>query len=207
MDFKKVPPNPDQSRRYAIYGDVLACFLFLQEWEPSVVSFGMGEGKRPVTEDDPAVDASAPVISKLASGEYVWTTCVTGLPKSKRGKNRLDACAREAREQGARHQIFTYDDGRANHQRLENVVTLNSMLHRVPGDRYDCRVELAAIRDALKLRPTTTLEYLQAAEGVSVAKMQGSVAALLHSGDLETVKGLDRETFSLVSELRWSKLS
>ena len=96
-------------------------------------------------------------------------------------------------------------EGRAHATRLENFVFLNPMLQRVPPERYDCRFELKAIDDALKRNTTTTLEFLQGCEGISIPKMQGCVASLLHSGDLEPVKGLDRERFSLISELRWTK--
>jgi hypothetical protein len=205
IDFKKMPLNPEQSRRYAIYGDLLACFLILQEWNPDVKHFGMAEGRHPVSEDDPAVDASAVVISHLASGEVVWTTCVNGMPKSTRGKERLTADKRNAEAAGATHQIFTYEDGRSNATLLENFVFLNPMLHRVPSERYDCRFELNEIISTLKRNETTTLGFLQTGKSASsIARMQGTVARLIHSGDLETVQGLGQKRFSLISELRWS---
>jgi hypothetical protein len=210
IDFAKEPLDPEQSRRYAVYGDLLACFLILQEWDPAVVAFGMGEGKHPVTNLDPAVDASAQVESRLNTGARVKTTCIEELPTSRNGKQRLAAREREAEESGCLHRVFTYNDGIANRIKLENAVFLNPMLHRVPGERFDCRYELRVIHDALDVRyattddrKTTTLGYLQAAGGVSIARMQGTVARLLHSGDLETVNGLHREAFSLISELRW----
>lgn len=207
VDFKKMPLNKLQPRRYAVYGDLLACFLILQEWDTGVKEFGMGEGKAPVTLEDPGVDASAPVISVYTSGECMWTTCMEEMPTTKSGEQQLAARIAEAKANGASHQVFTYQDGRANWQRLENYVFLNPMLHRTPGDRFDCRYELGVIRGALKVRETTTLGYLQAAEGISIARMQGTVAGLLHSGDLETVKGLDSKPFTLRSELRWSSNS
>lgn len=203
IDFAKEPLNPEQSRRYAVYGDLLACFLILQEWDPAVVAFGMGEGKHPVTNLDPAVDASAQVESRLNTGERVKTTCIQELPTSLNGKRRLAAREREAEESGYSHRVFTYNDGIANRIKLENAVFLNPMLHRVPGERFDCRYERRVVDDALNVRETTTLGYLQAAGGVSIARMQGTVARLLHSGALETVHGLDRRPFSLISELRW----
>jgi hypothetical protein len=204
VDFTKMPFDPWQSRRYAIYGDVLAAFLIIQEWSPDVKSFGMGEGKHPVTESDPAVDSSAVVVSKLTTGESLWTTCIDELPTTDAGKKRLAARERKAKAEGCRHQVFTYDDGIANAQLIENSVFLNPLLQRVADGRFDCRYEISVIHDALKRQELTTLEYLQSAEDVSVFRMQGTVARLLHSGDLAPVRAFARERFSMISELRWT---
>jgi hypothetical protein len=205
IDITKKPWDPRQSRRWAVMGDVLACFVIFQDWDRRVASFAMGEGKTPVTEADPAVDASAPVISHLVTGDRIWTTCLAESPTSISGKKALTHRESQAEADGCQHQVFTWNDGWAARHRLENYCFLNPMLQRVPAERYDCRYELSVIRDALRFRETTTMEYLQSAAGVSVAKMQGMVARLLHSGDLEPVNDFDREKFSLVSNIRFAR--
>ena len=199
VDFEKV------DRRFMIYGETLAAFLILQEWDPMVKFFYMGEGKWPVTEADPAFDQSAPVISKLVTDAEIWTTCCTELPSTKRGTRRVGTRELEAKNNGAVHHCFTQADGIAQRRRLENYVQMNAWLHRVPRERFDCRFETTVIRDALRVHQTTTLDYLLRVEGVSNPKMHGTVARLLHSGDLEAVVSLDRQVFGQVSHVRWAK--
>ncbi|MGF6507679.1 hypothetical protein [Paraburkholderia sp. 32] len=196
VDFEKV------DRRFMIYGETLAAFLILQEWNPKVKIFYMGEGRWPVTDSD-ALDQSAPVIVKLVTDAEIWTTCCTVAPSTERGMKRMKVRELEAQKNGAVHRIFTQADGIAQRPRLENYVQMNAWLHRVPRERFDCRLEAKVIRDALRAHKTTTLDYLLRVDGVSDAKMHGTVARLLHSGDLEAVVSLDKEVFGHASDIRW----
>ncbi|MFL9910465.1 hypothetical protein [Paraburkholderia sp. RL17-337-BIB-A] len=196
IDFEKVP------KRFVIYGQLLLVSLVLKEWDPAVETFWMGQGDREVTADNPAYDASAPVISRYRDGACVWETCIQEQPKSSEARAATKCRELDAAMSGAKHRIFTRLDGLAAAVRFENCLFLNSLIQRVPMDRFTCRIERRILDDVLSDEGCTSLDDLLGKRGIDVAKMLASVGRAIHTG--RVTADLNLEPIHLLTPLTTS---
>ncbi|ANB72759.1 hypothetical protein AYM40_10585 [Paraburkholderia phytofirmans OLGA172] len=193
IDFEKVP------KRFVIYGQLLFVSLVLKEWDPSIETFSMGEGDRDVTPDNPAYDASSPVICTYRDGAHVWETCLAEAPTTAEGRAAIKCRELDAAKVNATHRIFTRRDGLGAAIRFENCLFLNSIMQRVPPERFTCQMERRFLEDILTNQRQTNLDSLLSIPGVDKGKMLATAARFIHTGRVKV--DLDHEELNLLTPL------